>query len=282
MSHYSIAGLQLELSSQDNLELIAREVGFTKQVFPWVQMVVLSELCAYGADPHRAESLPSAAYDFYAALAKKHGIYLIAGSLFERKEAKTYNLTLVFDPSGSEVARYAKMYPFEPYEQGVTPGEEFCVFDVPDVGRFGISICYDMWFPETTRTLAWMGAEVILHPTMTGTIDRDVELAIARASAVTNQVYFFDINGAGQLGNGRSIVVDPEGRVLHQAANGREVIPVEVDLDKLRLSRERGLLSLGQPLKSFRDHWRAFPPYQAGTQSDALDALGELKKPESK
>jgi predicted amidohydrolase len=83
------------------------------------------------------------------------------------------------------------MYPFEPYEQGVTPGEEFCVFDIPEVGRFGVSICYDMWFPETTRTLAWMGAEVILHPTMTGTIDRDAELAIVRASAVTNQVYFF-------------------------------------------------------------------------------------------
>ena len=46
----------------------------------------------------------------------------------------------------------------------MTPGAEFVVFDVPDVGRFGVSICYDMWFPETTRTLAWMGAEVICTP----------------------------------------------------------------------------------------------------------------------
>jgi predicted amidohydrolase len=83
------------------------------------------------------------------------------------------------------------------------------VFDVPGAGRIGISICYDMWFPETTRTLAAMGAEVILHPTMTDTIDREVELAIARSAAATNQLYFFDINGVGDGGTGRSIVVDP-------------------------------------------------------------------------
>jgi predicted amidohydrolase len=282
MSHFGIAGLQLELSAGDNLELIERELRFTKTVFPWVKMIVLSELCSYGADVGRAEALPSAAYAFYAEQARAHAIYLVAGSLFERRGERTYNLTLIFDPEGNEVARYAKMYPFEPYEQGVTPGEDFCVFDLPGAGRFGVSICYDMWFPETTRTLAWMGAEVILHPTMTGTIDRDAELAIARASAVTNQVYFFDINGAGGLGNGRSVVVDPEGRVLHQAGSGREIIPIEVDFEQLRRSRERGLMNLGQPLKSFRDHWRPFPPYQPGAQSKALDSLGKLEKPEDR
>lgn len=280
MSHFAIAGLQLELAAGDNLDLIAHEVRFTQQVFPWVRMIVLSELCNYGADIGKADTRPSPAYTFYSDLAREHGIYIVAGSLFQRVGAQTYNCTLVFDPAGQEVARYAKMYPFEPYEQGVTPGEDFCVFDIPQVGRFGVSICYDMWFPETTRTLAWLGAEVILHPTMTGTIDRDAELAIARASAVTNQVYFFDINGAGKLGNGRSIVIDPEGTVVHQAGGGREIIPVEVDLAKLRRSRERGLLNLGQPLKSFRDHWRTFPPYQPGARSETLDALGELKKPE--
>src|SRR3546814_4288082 len=96
------------------------------------------------------------------------------------------------------------MFPFAPYERGVAPGSEFVVFDVPGAGRFGVSICYDMWFPETTRSLASLGAEVILHPTLTNTIDRDAELAIARASAATNQCYFVDINVAGALGVGRS------------------------------------------------------------------------------
>ena len=153
---------------------------------------------------------------------------------------------------------------------------------MPDVGRFGVSICYDMWFPETTRTLVAMGAEVILHPTMTDTIDRDVELSIARASAVTNQVYFFDINGTGDGGVGRSIVIDPSGYVLHQAAVGAEMIPIEVDFGKLRRERERGLRSnLGQPLKSFRDREVDFSVYRDGSGVDAyLHTLGPLSKPD--
>ena len=60
----------------------------------------------------------------------------------------------MIDPNGNVVGRYRKMFPFQPYENHVEPGTEFLVFDVPDVGRFGVSICYDMWFPETSRTLA--------------------------------------------------------------------------------------------------------------------------------
>ncbi len=152
---------------------------------------------------------------------------------------------------------------------------------MPDAGRFGVSICYDMWFPETSRTLAWMGAEVILHPTLTNTIDRDVELSIARATAAVNQCYFVDINGAGELGYGRSCVIGPEGDVIHQAGSGEEIIPLELDLGRVRRSRERGLLGLGQPLKSFRDCEVEFPPYaQPQTASLALRQLGQLQKPD--
>jgi predicted amidohydrolase len=153
---------------------------------------------------------------------------------------------------------------------------------VPEVGRFGVSICYDMWFPETTRTLAAMGAEVILHPTMTDTIDRDVELAIARASAATNQVYFFDVNGVGDGGVGRSIINDPSGYVLHQAGSGAEIMPIEVDLGRLRRERERGMRSnLGQPLKSFRDRACDFSVYRKGSADFSyLNSLGPLVKPD--
>ena len=136
-----------------------------------------------------------------------------------------------------------------------------------------------MWFPETTRTLAWMGAEVILHPTMTATIDRDAELSIAQSSAITNQVFFFDINGAGTIGNGKSIVIGPEGDVLYQAGSGREIIPIRINLEYLRRTREQGVKGLGQPLKSFRDSTIKFPPYMENNKSEALENLGELKKP---
>lgn len=279
MSYFGIAGLQLDLSAGNNLDTIKTEIAFTKRVYPWVKMIVLSELCAYGSDPARAQKIPGEASEAFAEFAKDNSVYLVSGSIFERDGDRLRNLALIYGPDGEEITRYAKMYPFEPYEQGVTPGNDFCLFDISGVGRFGVSICYDMWFPETTRTLAWLGAEVILHPTLTSTMDRDAELAIARSSAITNQVYFFDINGAGKLSNGQSIIVSPEGKIIHQAGSGREIMPVEVDFGQLRRSRERGLLNLGQPLKSFRDHWRAFPPYQPGAKSETLDSLGPLQKP---
>ena len=155
-------------------------------------------------------------------------------------------------------------------------GEEFTVFNINGVGCFGVSICYDMWFPETTRTLVSMGAEVILHPSLTNTLDRDAELAIARSSAVTNQCYFFDINSAGKLAFGRSIIAGPGGEIIHQAGAGREIIPIEIDLEYVRRVRTQGWHNLAQPLKSFRDHKTPFPIYQNHNNSSALTELGPL------
>ena len=171
------------------------------------------------------------------------------------------------------------MFPFYPYEEGITAGHEYCVFDVPNVARFGVSICYDMWFPETIRTLTVMGAEVILHPTMTGTIDREVELSIVRAMAAVNQCYFFDVNGLDTGGSGRSIVCGPDGRVLYEAGGNEEIFPIELNIEQVRRSREMGVLRLGQPLKSFRDHIGDFKVYQPGADLSYLNSLGELIKP---
>ena len=92
---------------------------------------------------------------------------------------------------------------------------------MPDVGRFAVLNCYDIWFPETMRTVTAMGAEVILHPVMTHTIDRDVDLNVAKASAAMFQGYVFDINGLDAGGNGQSCVLDPAGRVSTSAGTAR-------------------------------------------------------------
>ncbi|MDP1631686.1 MAG: carbon-nitrogen hydrolase family protein [Caulobacter sp.] len=282
MRSIGIAGLQLELAKGDNCERIATEVAAVKTRLPWVDMVVVSELSLFGAGIADAQPLPGPAEARMCEAARAAGVWLVPGSLFEQADGRVYNTAPVIDPTGKVVARYRKIYPFLPYEQGVAAGDQFVVFDVPDVGRFGLSICYDMWFPETTRTLTWMGAEVILHPGMTNTIDRDAELAIARASAVTNQVYFVDINVAGSLGVGKSGVFGPGGEVIHQAGAGHEVIAVELDLDQVTRVRERGWHGLGQPLKSLRDTAIVFPPYREGfAASPAFKNLGPLEKPRS-
>ncbi|SDL37001.1 Predicted amidohydrolase [Franzmannia pantelleriensis] len=281
MSYFTIAGVQLHaLHHGDNTDAMRHRINLLMGRFPNVQMVLFSELVATGASTHTAEPMPSNMEAMFCQLAEEHRIWLIPGSMFEREGDKIYNTLSVINPQGQVVARFRKMFPFRPFEEGVEGGTEFVVFDVPQVGRFGVSICYDMWFPETTRTLAAMGAEVILHPTMTDTIDRDIELSIARTNAAINQCYFFDINGAGAMGNGRSIVVGPAGDVIHQAGIGEEIIPLEIDLNRVRREREVGLRGLGQPLKSFRDRSVDFGVYRSeNAPAPFLDTLGPLVKP---
>jgi predicted amidohydrolase len=281
MTHFAIAGIQMQVSAEsENVTAMGQRLNHVMQRFPWVQMALFSELAAFGPSPVHAQPMPGPAEAAFCEMAARHKIWLIPGSMFERVGDAVYNTTPVIDPNGNVVARYRKMFLFQPYEIGVTPGSEFVVFDVPGVARFGVSICYDMWFPETTRNLVAMGAEVILHPCMTDTIDRDVELSIARANATMNQVYFFDINGVGDGGIGRSVIVGPAGDVIHQAGVGPEVVPVEIDLTRVRREREHGIMGLGQMLKSFRDRTAEFPVYQRSAATESyLSSLGPLVKP---
>jgi predicted amidohydrolase len=248
------------------------------ETFPWIQLVLLSELATFGPSITRAQPMPGPAEDAYRELAAKHGIWLVPGSLYERgQDGRIYNTALVIDSRGNVVLRQRKLFPFLPYEVDVAPGTELSTFDIPGVGRFGVSVCYDMWFPETTRTLAALGAEVVLHPSMTPTIDRDVELAITRANAAANQCFFFDLNGAGGQGNGRSIVAGPLGEVVYQAGERHQVIPVVLDLETVRVARTRGAHGLGQTLKSFRDRAIELGVYRE--PSPYLASLGALEKP---
>lgn len=280
MTTFAIAGLQLEGSTGDNVDNMIAEIDAAARRYPWLNMVVMAEHNASGGDKTTAEPMPGPTEARFCDAAKRHGIWVIPGSMFEAVGDRLFNTIPVISPDGTVVSRYRKQFPWLPYEVGVTPGEQFCVFDIPGVGRFGISNCYDMWFPETVRTLTWMGAEVILHPSLTSTIDRDVETAMIRSHAATNQCYFFDVNLAGPLGRGQSCIAGPGGEVIYQAGKGREIIPLKIDLNYLREVRKNGWQNLGQPLKSFRDSQVQFPQYSAGYDSDALRALGEMRMPQ--
>jgi predicted amidohydrolase len=282
MKPFAIAGMQLDLSAvHENVTHMGQKLDVLMGVYPWVQMVVFSELSAFGPLVHNARPLPNPTEDTFREWARRHQIWLVPGSMFERVGTHVYNTATVIDPSGEIVGRYRKLFPFRPYEEEVEAGSDFLVWDVPDVGRFAISICYDLWFPETARTVAAMGAEVILHPTLTGTIDRDVELSIVRATAAQNQCFVFGINGFGDCGNGRSIIVGPAGEILYEGQSAPEMIPFEIDLERVRRSREVGLRGLGQQLKSFRERKVEFDIYsREGREWPYLKSLGPLQKPD--
>jgi len=182
MAHLAVAGLQLDLKAGDNLDRIADEVAAVKRRFPWIDLVLLGELSAFGVRVDAAQPMPGPAEARFSQIARDNRVWLVPGSIYERSGERVFNTAPVIDPAGQVIARCRKLYPFLPYERGVAAGEAPVVFDMPGVGRIGVSICYDMWFPETTRALALLGAEVVLHPTLTNTIDRETEKAIARAS----------------------------------------------------------------------------------------------------
>ncbi len=257
--------------------------------FPWVQLVMFHELVVTGLQQFvtpedkewwrkNSESIPGPLSDRLCSLARKTRKWLVPGSMWEWQDDCLYNTAVVISPEGEIVAKYRKMFPWLPYEAGTAAGNQFCVFDIPQVGRFGLCICYDMWFPEVSRQLAWMGAEVILQPTLTPTSDRALELIMARANALFNQCYFFSINGIGQWGGGRSTIIDPDGRVLQEAGTNQTFLTEMIDLDHTTRTREYGTLGLAQTLKQLRDAGHVFPIYgQQPIGKGSFEALGELK-----
>ncbi len=282
MTPFAIAGIQMHVAAlHSNTEAMRHRLDVLMARFPWTQMVLFSELAPFGPLHTYAQPFPNDVLREFQEDARRHGVWLIPGSMFEKAEdGKIYNTAVVINPQGEIVTRYRKMFPFKPYEADIASGTEFCVFDVPGVGRFGLSICYDIWFPETTRQLTSQGVEVLLNPVLTGTTDRDAELAIARATAAQFQCYVFAVNGLAAGGVGKSIVVDPSAMVLHQSGGQEDMFPIEIDLDMVRRQRETGLKGLGQVLKSFRDREADFPVYDRNSGADAyLHTLGPLRVP---
>jgi formamidase len=181
-------------------------------------------------------------------LARELGIWLVPGSIYERGEGNdVYNTTVAFAPDGTLRATYRKVFPWRPYES-VKAGRDFTAFDLDGVGRAGLMICYDGWFPEVARQLTWLGAEVILQPTLTDTADREQELVLARANAIVNQAYVVNVNAGGELGVGGSLIVDPEGHVIAQAGTGEAELTAVLDLDAVTRARELGTAGLDRLL----------------------------------
>jgi predicted amidohydrolase len=176
-----------------------------------------------------------------ARVAADLGVWLIPGTVPELgDDARTYNTEVVFDPAGELVASYRKVFPWRPYETW-SSGHEFVVFDMAAAGRGGLSICYDAWFPESTRSVAWMGAEFVVNVVKTIGADRKQERVLARANAIVNQVFVLSVNAAGPVGMGGSIVCDPEGTVIADLPTPEpELLRVVLDLDQVTRVREVG------------------------------------------
>ena len=179
---------------------------------------------------------------FLAATARQHGIWLVGGSIPLRAGSadKMLNTTLVFDPSGTRVARYDKIHLFgfqkgnERYDESATieAGRQPVAFAAP-FGRVGLSICYDLRFPELYRSLGT--CDLLLVPAaFTETTGRAHWEILLRARAIENQCYVLAIAQGGRHENGRethgnSMLIDPWGEVVARRDKGEGLVLGEVD-----------------------------------------------------
>ena len=278
MNKIKLAALQLQLDKTDNLDFLLLQLNDLVKNRDDLDIIILSELAVGGAGAKNCNHPLSKYEKIFSEFAKNNSIYLIPGTFYEEAENKVFNVAPVFNSEGKLIAKAKKIYPWLPYELDVDSSDEICVFNFEDKGNIGIHICYDLWFPETSRALAIAGAELIINPTMTPTKDRDIETVMVQATAAQQQCYYADINGSGEQGNGKSLICDYEGSVIDSAGNENKILEAEIDFDKVREARKKGFMGLGQPLKSFRDN--AFNPINY-MNKEYLDSLGDLKKNKS-
>jgi predicted amidohydrolase len=223
------------------------------------RLVVLPEVFAWrgldGDHPDSAEPIPGPTTAAMGALARELSLFLCMGSILERVEGETrrYNTSCLLDPTGTIVARYRKMHLFDVALPGRVavresatrlPGAEPVVVPTA-LGTIGMSICYDLRFPELYRQLSAAGAEILVIPSAftspTGAAHWDV---LCRARAVENQCFVLaaDQTGPsphGHQDHGNSLIVDPWGTVLARAADGEGVAVATLDGAELaRIRRE--------------------------------------------
>ena len=210
-----------------------------------------------------AEPIPGPSTEFYGAIAKECGVVLVT-SLFERRAAGLYhNTAVVFEKDGTIAGKYRKMHiPDDPayYEKFYfTPGDMGFHPIQTSVGKLGVQVCWDQWYPEGARLMALQGAELLIYPTAIGYESSDTEdeqerqreawTTVQRGHAVANGIPVIAVNRTGHEPDpsgqtngiqfwGSSFVAGPQGELLYRAPKDEEVNQV-IDIDMKRSENVR-------------------------------------------
>jgi deaminated glutathione amidase len=244
----STADKARNLAAAERLVRAAAADGATLVALPekWNLLAGGAELLA-GAEPLDGPSLEAA-----RGWARELGIHLLAGSVSEQgPEGKAFNTSVLIGPDGTDFAVYRKIHMFDVDVGGVSyreseheePGDEIVVASLPDAS-LGLSVCYDLRFPELYRILAVRGAQIVAVPSaFTLATGRDHWEVLLRARAIEDQVFVLAPNQVGEApphfsSYGHSAIVDPWGVVLATAPDEECFIAADLDLDAQRRVRE--------------------------------------------
>ncbi len=251
-------------SVQENMQKLKRSIANVAR--QGAQLVVLQELhnslyFCQEEDTDKfdlAEPIPGFSTKFYSAVAAQYNVVLVT-SLFEKRAPGLYhNTAVVFDVDGSIAGKYRKMHiPDDPayYEKFYfTPGDIGFQPIQTSIGKLGVQVCWDQWYPEGARLMALRGAEILIYPTAIGWESSDTEeekahqleawIVSQRGHAVANGLPVVAVNRVGHEPDfsertngiqfwGNSFVAGPQGEILARASNSAEQnLVVEVDMER--------------------------------------------------
>lgn len=253
------AVVQLTTTTDVEASISAAERLIDEAARRGAKLVALPENVSYmGTEEEKrklAEPVDGPTFSRLAAKAKQHGLYLIGGTLPERgpDQQRPYNTSILFGPDGARLARYRKIHLFDialgegathRESSSVEPGTCATVAETP-LGQIGMSVCYDLRFPDLYRTLVRAGAEILTVPAaFTVPTGRDHWEVLLRARAIENQCFVlaaaqFGQNTPNRATFGRAMIIDPWGTVLSTAPDRPSVIVAEIDLEQQRSLRRR-------------------------------------------
>ena len=253
------AAVQLTATPDKAANLQAADLLVRRAAADGTRLVVLPEkwsVLGRGADLRAgAEPLDGPAITWARDAARELGIDLVAGSVSERVagDDKLRNTSLHIGPDGEIKATYRKMHMFDVEVDGTVyreseheaPGDDVVLSTTADGVELGLTVCYDIRFPELYRILAVRGARVVTIPAaFTVPTTRDHWEVLVRARAIEDQCFVIAANQVGThveglASGGRSMIVDPWGLVLAQAADAQTVITADLDLDAQAAIRTR-------------------------------------------
>ncbi len=247
-----------------------------------------------GGDP-----IPGKVTDELSSIAKEYGIYLMPGSMIEAAvengEKKIYNSIPIFGPDGELMDVYRKMCPYYPVEGDFSRGQRYVTFDIKEKDiKIGVLNCHDWCFPEISRNLTLMGAEILIKPAIDPEGLYQACKAIPSARAFENQAYFISLNLAGEwLGSyayGHSMVAGPDGTILYEAGNRPVSLTMTLDLDKVEDARRYGTnytdqllrqLKVFNPPMPYAGHMADAPIYKTRPEPDlTMESRAEMLKKE--
>lgn len=248
-----ILGIQTEPiigKKQANLDRIRDYV----EQYAWfgADLIVLPEVFNVGIDheglKRMAEPIPGGqTTDLMTELAKKHRTNIIAGSYIEKlPDGDTKNTCIVIDRQGEIIAKYHKIHLFNYHgseeSKCSTPGCKAVIAET-DIGKIGLTICFDVRFPELYRCLTYAGAEIIVNVAAFPYPKYDHWVTLHKARAIENLAYIITVNQCGRVNIkrqnlGMSMVINPWGDIISSAGTDEGVMMAEIDLEYQRQTRE--------------------------------------------